>query len=186
MRSPGLRANGEDEGDVIEVHPLAPPAEKEPPKRGFDKGYDNFADDIHTAIHVEKLVSDMKLEDIPYMYSSLDAGHHVSDFLYYCSLAEAKRAAQRPEKPKQTKVLFMHCPPVGNPLTTDQVITAVKKIVEWVAKEEILSPDPPEPPRVEFVVREGGRRDGGTGGGGPPGSGGPPPPPAGGGPSSHS
>ena len=55
----------------------------------------------------------------------MDAGHFLCDFLFYASLAEAKRHATKLEKdktrstpPKMTPVLFMHCPPVGQPLDT--------------------------------------------------------------------
>ena len=66
----------------------------------------------------------------------MDAGHYVSDFCMYCSLAESKRAAAKQEKikersspPKSTPVLFMHCPPVGQPLQSEEVTDAIKKII---------------------------------------------------------
>jgi pyroglutamyl-peptidase len=70
------------------------------------------------------------------IYSSMDAGHYVCDFAYYCSLAEAKRAASKSDKGTQTKVLFMHCPPVDQPFSTEEVIDAVKKIIVWVCTSE--------------------------------------------------
>lgn len=69
----------------------------------------------------------------------MDAGHFLCDFLFYASLAEAKRNAAKQEKdkarstpPKMTPVLFMHCPPVGQPFETEEVTDAIKKVVLWV------------------------------------------------------
>ncbi|KAA1472864.1 peptidase C15, pyroglutamyl peptidase I-like protein [Dentipellis sp. KUC8613] len=106
----------------------------EVPVRGFGKGYEGFADDFYTAIDVERLVHDLKHSGIEHVYSSLDAGHYVCDFTYYCSLAEAKRTATKHDKGKHTKVLFMHCPPVDQPLSLAEVTEAVQKIILWVCK----------------------------------------------------
>ena len=70
----------------------------------------------------------------------MDAGHFLGDFLYYGSLAEAKRNASKQEKdkprstspPKMTPVLFMHCCPLGQPFETVEVTDAIKKVVLWV------------------------------------------------------
>ena len=69
----------------------------------------------------------------------MDAGHFLCDFLFYASLAEAKRHATKLEKdktrstpPKMTPVLFMHCPPVDQPLSTEKVTDAIQRIVLWV------------------------------------------------------
>lgn len=69
----------------------------------------------------------------------MDAGHYLCDFLFYSSLAEAKRHATKQEKdkarstpPKMTPVLFMHCGPVGQPLETEEVTDAIKKTVLYV------------------------------------------------------
>ncbi|THH17730.1 hypothetical protein EW146_g3146 [Bondarzewia mesenterica] len=111
------------------------------PTRGFGKGYEMFADDVFAAIDVEKLVHDLKEDglDCPTMqniYSSMDAGHYVNDFLYYCSLCEAKRAVMKHDRQGMTRVLFMHCPPADQPFTTQEVIEAVKKIICWVCRSE--------------------------------------------------
>ncbi|TFY60526.1 hypothetical protein EVG20_g7387 [Dentipellis fragilis] len=103
----------------------------EVPVRGFGKGYEGFADDFYTAIDVERLVHDLKHLGIEHVYSSLDAGHYVCDFTYYCSLAEAKRTATKHDKGKHTKVLFMHCPPVDQPFSIAEVTEAVQKIIIW-------------------------------------------------------
>lgn len=73
----------------------------------------------------------------------MDAGHYICDFTYYCSLAEAKRTSNpNPyEKLRNTQVLFLHCPPVGQPLGTQEVSEAIKRIVLWVCKELELAGD---------------------------------------------
>ena len=68
------------------------------------------------------------------MYTSMDAGHYVCDYTYYCSMAEARRTAAKHDKGKHTKVLFMHVPPAGQPFTTEEVTEAVKKIIVWVSQ----------------------------------------------------
>ena len=65
----------------------------------------------------------------------MDAGHYLCDFIYYCSLAEAKRSAKPYEKRKNTQVLFLHCPPVNQPLSTEEVTEAIKLIVVWICRE---------------------------------------------------
>jgi len=69
----------------------------------------------------------------------MDAGHYLCDFIYYCSLAEAKRI----EKPneKRTQVLFLHCPPVNQPLSTEDVTDAIKRIIVWTCGELQLLED---------------------------------------------
>lgn len=104
------------------------------PTRGFGKGYEGFAEDIYSSIDVEKLVHDLKEMGVEHVYSSMDAGHYVCDFAYYCSLAEAKRTSMKHDKGRHTKVLFMHCSPAGLPISTEDVVDAVKKIVMWVCR----------------------------------------------------
>ncbi|KZT11055.1 peptidase C15 pyroglutamyl peptidase I-like protein [Laetiporus sulphureus 93-53] len=120
---------GEGVSDGVEI----------PPNRGFGKGYENFPDEIHTEIDVAKLIQHMKEAGIESAYSSMDAGHYLSDFIFYCSLAEAKRMSSRQEKfkdrgspTKSAPVLSMHCPPVDQPLGTEEVTEAIKRVVLWV------------------------------------------------------
>lgn len=75
----------------------------------------------------------------------MDAGHYLCDFIYYCSLAEAKRTAKPYEKRRNTQVLFLHCAPVGQPLTTEEVTDAIKRIIVWVCREIQIKIDEPEP-----------------------------------------
>ncbi|KAI0743936.1 peptidase C15 pyroglutamyl peptidase I-like protein [Daedaleopsis nitida] len=110
-----------------------------PPNRGFGKGYETFPDEISTDVDVPKLIVHLKESGIDHVYSSMDAGHYLCDFIFYCSLAEAKRGMAPIEKfkdratpPKPTPVLFMHCPPVEQPLTTEQVTDAIQRIILWI------------------------------------------------------
>ncbi|KAF8993731.1 hypothetical protein BDQ17DRAFT_1252589 [Cyathus striatus] len=105
------------------------------PTRGFGPGYEKFADEITTEIDVTRLVQELKQSGIEQVYSSMDAGHYLCDFIYYCSLAEAKRNAKLDEKRKTPHVLFLHCPPVNQPLSTEEVTDAIKRIIVWVCKE---------------------------------------------------
>jgi pyroglutamyl-peptidase len=69
----------------------------------------------------------------------MDAGHYLCDFIYYCSLAEVARAIKPYEEKRRTpQVLFLHCPPIGQPLSTDEVTDALKKIVIWVCNEILI------------------------------------------------
>jgi pyroglutamyl-peptidase len=75
------------------------------------------------------------------IYTSMDAGHYVADFAYYCSLAEAGRSKYEngrgykayDKESRGTTVLLMHCPPVGQPLSSDEVTDAIKRMVSWIA-----------------------------------------------------
>ncbi|EKM54374.1 uncharacterized protein PHACADRAFT_123371 [Phanerochaete carnosa HHB-10118-sp] len=109
------------------------------PVRGFGKTYESMPDELYTEIDVPRLILHLKEQGIQKAYSSMDAGHYLCDFLFYASLAEAKRNAAKQEKdkmrstpPKMTPVLFMHCCPIGQPHTTDEITDAIKKVVLWV------------------------------------------------------
>ncbi|KAI9509744.1 hypothetical protein F5148DRAFT_711843 [Russula earlei] len=105
------------------------------PVRGFGKGYESFAEDLQTTIDVEHLVHAMKQQGVE-LYSSMDAGHCVSDYTYYCSMAESRRLSPRHDKGTQSKVLFMHCCPVGQPFGTEDVAEAIRKIILWVCRND--------------------------------------------------
>ncbi|KAL0580324.1 hypothetical protein V5O48_001661 [Marasmius crinis-equi] len=105
------------------------------PNRGFGTGYEKFADEIYTDIDVSRLVHDLRRSGIEQIYSSMDAGHYLCDFIYYCSLAESKRNGKPYEKDRNTQVLFVHVPPVGQPLTTEDCTEAIKRIIIWVCTE---------------------------------------------------
>lgn len=110
------------------------------PTRGMGKAYESMPDELYTEVDVPRLIHHLKETGIQRVYSSMDAGHFLGDFLYYGSLAEAKRNASKQEKdkprstspPKMTPVLFMHCCPLGQPFETVEVTDAIKKVVLWV------------------------------------------------------
>jgi pyroglutamyl-peptidase len=109
--------------------------------RGFGPAYETFPDDITTDIDVSKLVQELRRSGVEQIYTSMDAGHYLCDFIYYCSLAEAKRTSKPYEKRRNTQVLFLHCPPVDQPLSTEEVVDAIKRIIVWVCGEQQLVED---------------------------------------------
>jgi len=113
------------------------------PTRGLGKGYEAFDDEIYTDIDTLKLVQFLKETGFEEIYTSMDAGHYLCDYIYYCSLAEAKRA-NRNEVGKATKVFFLHVPPVNLPHSTQEVTDAIMKSVIWICNGlqsgESLSP----------------------------------------------
>ncbi|KAF5389345.1 hypothetical protein D9757_004366 [Collybiopsis confluens] len=121
----GLGFDVESAGDTYSVRP----------SRGFGAGYEKFPDEIYTDIDVSRLVSHLRKNGVEQIYSSMDAGHYLCDFAYYCSLAESKRNGKPYEKDRNTQVLFVHCPPVGQPLTTEEVTEAIRRIIIWVCLE---------------------------------------------------
>ncbi|RPD53517.1 peptidase C15, pyroglutamyl peptidase I-like protein [Lentinus tigrinus ALCF2SS1-6] len=135
MLGPPHALHGPNHGpEVPEVVDIPPP-----PNRGFGKGYEQFADELSTDVDVPKLIVHLKESGIDQVYSSMDAGHYLCDFIFYCSLAESRRGILPQEKfkerstpPKTTPVLFLHVPPVDQPLSTEQVTDAIQRIVLWV------------------------------------------------------
>lgn len=117
--------------------------------RGFGKGYENMPDELSTDIDVARLIHHLKETSIDQVYISMDAGHYLCDFIYYCSLAESKRLAKQVEvpplnikdkqaPPKGIPVLSMHCGPVNQPLSTPDVTEAIRKIVVWVCENHLV------------------------------------------------
>jgi pyroglutamyl-peptidase len=91
---------------------------------------------VYTLLAFQNTMSNKITQQI---YTSMDAGHYLCDFIYYCSLAESRRSAY--EKGRAfayekggTQVLFMHCPPVNQPLGTEQVTEAIRRIITLVAR----------------------------------------------------
>ncbi|KAJ7131678.1 hypothetical protein C8R43DRAFT_1073627 [Mycena crocata] len=100
--------------------------------RGFGSPrYGNeFADELFTSINVDALVRDLTSGPAPLsLEASNDPGRFLCDFIYYCSLAESQRAG------RQTPVLFIHCPPIGQKLSTEEVADGVRKIISWVCAQ---------------------------------------------------
>ncbi|KAE9398260.1 peptidase C15, pyroglutamyl peptidase I-like protein [Gymnopus androsaceus JB14] len=125
------------EQPIEEIRELESAGDTYGANRGFGLGYEKFPDELHTDIDISRLVNELRnsgrgLEET---YSSTDAGHYLCDFIYYCSLAESKRNGKPYEKDRNTPVLFMHCPPVGEPLTTEEVTEAIRRTICWVCTE---------------------------------------------------
>ncbi|KAJ7688670.1 hypothetical protein B0H17DRAFT_1067804 [Mycena rosella] len=97
--------------------------------RGFGSPHygDEFADELFTSIDVDALVDDLTSGPDPLsIETSDDPGRFLCDFIYYCSLAESMRAD------RGTPVLFIHCPPIGQKLTTAEVAEGVRRIISNV------------------------------------------------------
>ena len=144
------------------------------PNRGFGVPYEMFSDELNTELDVTRIIQEMRQtgvevkacydsvftclccpQPLQTIYSSMDAGHFVGDFLYYCSLAESKRSANPYEKRRNTHVLFLHCAPVGYPLKSEQVTDAVTRLILWVCNEIQISAtdDTPDLPPVGSNAR---------------------------------
>lgn len=117
--------------------------------RGFGKSYENMPDELSTDVDVARLIHHLKETGIDQVYISMDAGHYLCDFTYYCSLAESKRLAKQFEvppvngkdkqaPPKGIPVLAMHCGPINQPLCTEDVTEAIRKIVVWVCENHLV------------------------------------------------
>lgn len=101
--------------------------------RGFGNhdGYESFADVECNPIDVATLVAwlqdqGMSADEVE---QSFDPGHYLCDFIYYCSLCEAKRRGQG------TLVLFVHVPPAGQNLEVQRCSDAIRAIAWYMAKQ---------------------------------------------------
>jgi len=120
------------EGNMCEIVKEAEGA-KGKPMRGFGKGYEGFPEELFTPINCEKLVEHLKAGGMDQVALSVDAGLYLCEFINYCSLAESKRTAATAEK--STPVLFIHIPPVGQPLSTEEVTDTLRKTISWVCSQ---------------------------------------------------
>jgi len=93
-----------------------------PPIRGFGKGYEEFDELLETDVDVDWLAQRLAGTGTPTIVSE-DAGHYLCDFICYCSLAQAERQG------RGIPTLFVHCPPVGKPLSSEEVAEGLEKIV---------------------------------------------------------
>ncbi|KAF9048310.1 peptidase C15, pyroglutamyl peptidase I-like protein [Hymenopellis radicata] len=94
-----------------------------PALRGFAASkYLALPEELTTSVDAVAIVNKLAKQGV-LIRSSVDAGHYLCDFIYYCSLAESRLAG------KGTPVIFIHCPPIGQPLTTDQVAAGVRDII---------------------------------------------------------
>jgi len=119
---------GQDEHEVHAAHPS-----KTSHIHGFAHGFEAFADELTTVFDTKALVQHMHSVGIADVVESSNAGRYLCDFIYYCSLAESERssASEGAGKGKKTPVLFLHCPPVDMPLSSDDVAHAIEVIVKW-------------------------------------------------------
>ncbi|KAH8828307.1 hypothetical protein DL96DRAFT_1709589 [Flagelloscypha sp. PMI_526] len=129
------------------VVPLVPndPSAPEPPPRAERRGfgpprYDNHPEELITQLDVQRLVSDLKESGEDRIYTSMDAAHYLCDYAYFCSLAEADRhykfdPKHQYNKRRTTYVLALHTPPPDQPLSTQAVTEAIKRIVVWACQE---------------------------------------------------
>ncbi|THV03361.1 peptidase C15, pyroglutamyl peptidase I-like protein [Dendrothele bispora CBS 962.96] len=93
------------------------------PVRGFnEERYGMFPERLQIQVPVDPLLEGCA-NDGTTLVTSIDAGQYLCDFIFYCSLAESKMAG------RNTPVLFIHCPPIGEPLSTEQVTEGLKSIV---------------------------------------------------------
>jgi len=102
--------------------------------RGFGTGYEKFDDELISDLDASELVDALKAGGYKDIRLSNDAGRYLCDFIYYCSLAEQRRAIAA-KKGKNSRVLFLHCPPIDDPLSTEQVVDCIKRLVILVCKE---------------------------------------------------
>ncbi|KAK7470050.1 hypothetical protein VKT23_001487 [Stygiomarasmius scandens] len=84
--------------------------------------YSMFAERLKVEVDVDQLLEDCA-RDGKTLVTSTDAGHYLCDFTLYCSLAESKMAG------RNTPVMFIHCSPVNEPMSTEQVAEGLKSIV---------------------------------------------------------
>lgn len=105
------------------------------PTRGFGKGYEDFPDELYTEVDTEGLIQYLKETGFTQIVPSTDAGLYLCEFINYCSLAEAKRATPKHESEKATPTLFLHCPPVDQPLSTQEVTAVLQEVVSWICSQ---------------------------------------------------
>ncbi|KAK0552440.1 hypothetical protein OC845_001706 [Tilletia horrida] len=149
--APPSPQDGEQQADKV---PYFDPTHPTPGSNcGFGKGYEHGRAEEHTLLDVPALVDHLnKLtgEELGPVKQNFDPGRYLCDFIYYASLAEARRGQrlQGPEdeekrglagevgdeESKETPVLFIHCPDVGQPQTSEQVSALLKEVVKWVCQ----------------------------------------------------
>ncbi|UZJ54471.1 hypothetical protein CBS101457_003791 [Exobasidium rhododendri] len=97
------------------------------PIRGFGEGYEEFQDEETNSVDVSALVEWLKTEcRLSHVRESHDAGRYLCDYIFYCSLCEAKR------KGAGTKVQFIHVPPTDEPQSTKECQDTIQSIIWWL------------------------------------------------------
>lgn len=101
------------------------------PVRGFGAGYEQFKEEERTSNDVATLVHWLQSErGYAHVRQSLDPGRFLCDFIFYCSLCEAQRTQH------DTRVQFVHVPPLNMPYTVKETHTIVKDIVWWLTTRQ--------------------------------------------------
>ncbi|KAH7338434.1 hypothetical protein B0J17DRAFT_662528 [Rhizoctonia solani] len=96
-------------------------------KRGFGRGFEDFGEELRTGVEVDEVVKHLKSKGLKNISPSNDPGRYLCDFIYFCSLACARKEQSK------VKVLFMHVPPVGLPYQVEDMTKAIKGIIEYFA-----------------------------------------------------
>jgi len=125
---------------------LADIVDEETGQRGFaDPRYQALPDELHSPFlkHADEVVSKLKGDGVVCLcasakvicvdhiskqpiVTSTDAGLFLCEFIFYCSMAESQLAGRK------TPVVFIHCPPVDDPMSTEAVADGVKRIIREV------------------------------------------------------
>ncbi|CAE6414127.1 unnamed protein product [Rhizoctonia solani] len=98
-------------------------------QRGFGAGFEQFGEDLHTEVDVDGLVEHLKSKGFEHTAPSDDPGRYLCDFIYFCSLACAKKEGDG------VKVLFTHVPPAGQPYDVPDMTKAIEGIIECIARQ---------------------------------------------------
>lgn len=100
--------------------------------RGFGgSAYDHFNDTERTSIDVPQLVSWLKERGMASgeVGQSLDPGRYLCDFIFYCSLCEAKR------REDGATVIFIHVPPAGQNVEVETCRDAIRAVAWYMAEK---------------------------------------------------
>ncbi|TDL21721.1 peptidase C15, pyroglutamyl peptidase I-like protein [Rickenella mellea] len=97
--------------------------------------YTTFGDEMKTTIKTEKLADYLRESGSREVVESNDPGRYLCDFIYYCSLCEAHKTRAMSASKKAALVLFLHCSPLNQPHSSEEVTQAIKLIVEWISRQ---------------------------------------------------
>ncbi|CUA69859.1 pyroglutamyl-peptidase [Rhizoctonia solani] len=113
--------------EPVDKKPKADDGETELVNRGFGRGFEQFSEELSTDVDVDGIVDHLKSKGLVHTSPSDDPGRYLCDFIYFCSLACARKEREN------VKVLFMHVPPVGLPYEVEDMTKAVEGIIEYLA-----------------------------------------------------
>ncbi|CAE6512578.1 unnamed protein product [Rhizoctonia solani] len=104
-------------------------------ERGFGRGFERFEEELKTSVDVDGIVKYLKSKGLEHTSPSDDPGRYLCDFIYYCSLACARKEGSN------AKVLFLHVPPIGLPYQVEDMTKAIEGIIEYLALDGFGSQD---------------------------------------------